>query len=129
MGKKWLKCKDEQGNLLILDLPFEYWRDNLEWLPGGRGTDWKLKLEDGTYIYNTTEREDEILRFRNSGFTNIGFKDNPRWSWAMGANVKDIPKLMKKYPDRTYNPKTGQLLVKNRTEKKKLMREHGMEEY
>lgn len=56
-------------------------------------------------------------------------KDNHRWSWSMGVNVEDIPKMNKLYPDRVYNPKTGQLLVKNRTEKKKLMKEHSLEEY
>ena len=61
-------------------------------------------------------------------FVNIGYKDNPRWSWSMGVNVQDIPVMMKKYSDRTYNPKTGQLLVKNRPNKKRLMREHGLEE-
>jgi len=61
-------------------------------------------------------------------FVNIGYKDNPRWSWSMGVNIQDIPAMMKKYPDRTYNPKTGQLLVKNRPNKKRLMREHGLEE-
>lgn len=55
----------------------------------------------------------------------ITFQDSPRYSWAMGVNRQDIPKAMREHPDRTYHPKTGQLLVKNRTEKKKLMSEHG----
>lgn len=62
-------------------------------------------------------------------FVNLGYKDSPRWSWSMGIHVDQIPEMMKKYPNRTYHPKTGQLLVKNRTEKKKLMKEHGMVEY
>lgn len=62
-------------------------------------------------------------------FVNVGYKDNPRWSWSMGVNKSDIPEMMRKYPNRTYHPKTGQLLVKNRPEKKRLMREHNLEEY
>lgn len=55
--------------------------------------------------------------------------NHPRWSWSMGVNRQDIPKMMKQYPDREYNPVTGQLKVNNRPHKKKLMREHNMEEY
>lgn len=55
--------------------------------------------------------------------------NHPRWSWAMGVNISEIPKMTKQYPDRKYNPVTGQLLVENRTHKKKLMRENGMYEY
>jgi hypothetical protein len=61
-------------------------------------------------------------------FVGIGYKDNPRWSWSMGVNVQDIPTMMKKYPDRQYHPKTGQLLVKSRPHKKRLMKQHGMYE-
>jgi len=62
---------------------------------------------------------------RKTEFVNIGYKDNPRWSWAMGVNVEDIPREMEKHPDREYHPGTGQLRVKNRPEKKRLMKEHG----
>lgn len=61
-------------------------------------------------------------------FVNIGYKDNPRWSWSMGVNPQDIPAMMEKYPDREYNPVTGQLKVKNRPHKRQLMREHDMYE-
>lgn len=71
----------------------------------------------------------EIAAGHLKPFVNIGFAENKRWSWSMGTHVKDIPKMMKKYPDRVYNPKTGQLLVKNRTHKKKLMKENNCEEY
>lgn len=64
---------------------------------------------------------------RNKG-VNWYEKDNPRWSWSMGVNVQDIPEMTKKYPDRKYHHKTGQLLVRNRAHKKKLMKEHGMHE-
>jgi hypothetical protein len=61
-------------------------------------------------------------------FVNIGYKDSPRWSWSLGVNVQDIPAMMKKYPDREYHPVTGQLKVKNRPHKKRLMKEHNMYE-
>jgi len=70
-----------------------------------------------------------VFEVSNRQVVNIGYKDNPRWSWSMGVNVEDIPKMMKQYPDRTYHPETGQLLVKNRPEKRKLAKQHGMEEY
>lgn len=53
---------------------------------------------------------------------------HPRWSWSMGINRAEIPAMMKKYPDRIYHPKTGQLLVKDRPHKKQLMEQHGMYE-
>lgn len=56
-------------------------------------------------------------------------KENTRWSWTMGVNIDKIPEMLKKYPDRVYNPETGQLKVKNRIHKLKLLAEHGMEEY
>lgn len=59
----------------------------------------------------------------------ICFPNKERWSWSMGCHVNQIPEMMAKYPGRTYNPKTGQLLIQNRTEKKRLMREHEMVEY
>jgi len=62
-------------------------------------------------------------------FVNIAYSDNERWSWSMGVNRQDISEMNRKYPDRTYHPKTGQLLVKNRPHKKKLMKEHNLEEY
>ena len=61
-------------------------------------------------------------------FVGVCFPNKERWSWSMGCHVNQIPEMMTKYPGRTYNPKTGQLLIQNRTEKKRLMREHGMEE-
>jgi hypothetical protein len=46
----------------------------------------------------------------------------------MGVNRTDIPAMKKKYPDRTYHPETGQLLVESRPHKKRLMKEHDMYE-
>jgi len=67
-------------------------------------------------------------RKEKTPFVCVGYKDNPRWSWSMGVNPADVPAMMKKYPDREYHPKTGQLRVKNRPHKKRLMREHEMYE-
>jgi hypothetical protein len=61
-------------------------------------------------------------------FVSIGYQDSPRWSWSMGVNPQDIPAMMQRYPNRQYHPKTGQLLVKNRPHKRKLMKEHRMHE-
>ena len=61
-------------------------------------------------------------------FVSLGYKDNPRWSWSMGVNISDIPAMMQRYPDREYHPKTGQLKVKSRPHKKKLMKQHEMYE-
>jgi len=68
---------------------------------------------------------------KKKNFVNIDgtSRGNPRLSWAMGVNRQDIPEMQKRYPDRKYHPKTGQLLVESRQHKKKLMKEHGFEEY
>lgn len=55
--------------------------------------------------------------------------ENERWSWSMGVHVNDIPEMNRKYPDREYHPRTGQLLIKHRQHKKQLMRENDYEEY
>lgn len=54
-----------------------------------------------------------------------------RWSWAMGATPQAAKEMLKKYPDLVYEHGTegGRLLVKNRQEKLRLMKIHGMEEY
>jgi len=67
---------------------------------------------------------------KKTKFVNIDgtSRGNPRWSWSMGVNRQDIPAMTKKYPDRKYHPVTGQLLVESRQHKKRLMKEHGMEE-
>lgn len=88
----------------------------------------KMDLDFGI-CENCGGKMTSVFEPENKQAVSVGFKDNPRWSWSMGVNVEDIPKMNKLYPDRVYNPKTGQLLVKNRTEKKKLMKEHSLEEY
>lgn len=58
-------------------------------------------------------------------------EDNPRWSWSMGATPQVAQQMLKKYPDLQYKfgKEGGPLLVRNRQEKKKLMKIHGMEEF
>ena len=73
--------------------------------------------------YTIRYKQNRNMECDNKG--GICYQDSPRWSWAMGVNRQDIPKAMREHPDQTYHPKTGQLLVKNRTEKKRLMSEHG----
>jgi len=72
---------------------------------------------------------DVAVELNQSGDFSRTMRTNPRWSWSMGVNISEIPKMMKQYPDRKYNPVTGQLLVESRHHKKKLMRENGMYEY
>jgi len=65
-------------------------------------------------------------------FVNIGFKDNERWSWALGCNSEQLPAKMKQHPGAEFRKTPGggyQMRIKNRTEKKQRMREAGMEEY
>ena len=49
-------------------------------------------------------------------------KDNPRWSWALGINPNQIKEAMKKHPNAVFNSK-GQMLIRNRQEKKQRMKE------
>lgn len=55
-------------------------------------------------------------------------RDNPRWSWALGINPNQIKEAMQAHPDAVFNSK-GQMLIKNRADKLRRMREAGMEEY
>ena len=72
---------------------------------------------------------DVASELQDFGDVNATMKSNERWSFSMGIHVDKIPEMEKKHPDRKYHPKTGQLLVRNRVHKKKLMKEHGMTEY
>lgn len=56
------------------------------------------------------------------------YKDNPRWSWAMGvANEKEVEESIKQYPDRVYN-EHFQLLICNRAHKLLEQKRHGLSE-
>jgi len=54
--------------------------------------------------------------------------DNPRWSWSLGINPKQIKEAMAKHPGAVFNEK-GQMLIRNRQEKKQRMREANMIEF
>ena len=58
-------------------------------------------------------------------------EDHPRWSWSMGATPQMAREMLKKHPhlQYKYGENGGPLLVKNRQEKLKLMKLHGMQEY
>jgi len=65
-------------------------------------------------------------------FVNIGFKNNPRLSWALGCDKHQLPAMQKKHPGAEFvkSPSGGyQMRIKNRTEKKRRMSEAKMEEY
>jgi len=53
--------------------------------------------------------------------------DNPRWSWALGINPNQIKDAMKTHPGAVFNER-GQMLIKNRNDKLRRMKEAKMEE-
>ena len=62
------------------------------------------------------------------GGFNAVMKDNPRWSWAMGAaNSQEVAERTKEHPDRVYDS-DGRLLIRNRQHKKLEMKRHGLDE-
>jgi len=58
-----------------------------------------------------------------------GYKDNPRESRAMGVLPHQIPDAMKKWPGSEYNPQTGKLKVRNRTEKLARIKQRNLIEF
>jgi hypothetical protein len=58
----------------------------------------------------------------------VGLKDNPRISRAMGVHPSQIEAAMKKWPGSRYD-KSGNLLIANASEKKARMRQRGYIEY
>ena len=54
--------------------------------------------------------------------------DHPRWSWALAINPNQIKEAMKVHPDAVFNSK-GQMLIKNRVEKLRRMKEAKMMEF
>lgn len=68
------------------------------------------------------------LQFKQKAGVDGLMKENPRWSKAMGVNPETIPEAMRRFPDRTYNAE-GDLLVRNRAHKVRLMRENGVVEF
>ena len=65
------------------------------------------------------------------GVVNITYKDNPRYSASMGVSEKQIEEARKLHPQaewkkfgHSYRP-----LIKNRTDKLRMMKQCGMEEF
>ena len=58
-------------------------------------------------------------------------EDHLRWSWSMGATPQVAREMLKKHPDfqYKYGENGGPLLVKNRQDKLRKMKIHGMQEY
>ena len=54
--------------------------------------------------------------------------DHPRWSWALAINPNQIKEAMKVHPDAVFN-EHGQMLIRNRKEKKQRMAEAKMIEF
>jgi hypothetical protein len=117
---------EREDNKELVSLSYKELVDERDWEHNGKGRTFII-CDDEIKAFELDD--DKERKLNNKGFVNIGFQENPRWSWAMAVNVEDIPKMQKQYPDRVYNLNTGQLLVKNRTEKKRLMKEHNMEEH
>lgn len=65
---------------------------------------------------------------RHFGGSQVGYKDNPRVSRAMGVHPSQIPAAMRKWPGSRYDAK-GNLLIANRAEKKLRMKQRGYIEY
>jgi len=55
-------------------------------------------------------------------------KSNPRWSTSMGVPANQVKQFSKRFPDSTYSP-DGRLLIKNRVDKLRQMKERFMIEY
>jgi len=61
-------------------------------------------------------------------FVSIGFPENVRYSWALGCQPYERAKMAKKHPGAEFTP-DGRMIIHNRTEKKRRMKEAGYEEY
>ena len=58
-------------------------------------------------------------------FVNIAYPEHIRESLAMAVRPEDVPAAMKKYPGSTYNSR-GHLIIHNRAEKLKRMKERNL---
>lgn len=61
------------------------------------------------------------------GNFNATMKSNPRWSTSMGVPANQVEQFSKRFPGSTYSP-DGRLLIKNRADKKRQMKERFMYE-
>jgi len=77
-----------------------------------------------------------LLRFLKESkpkpkFVNIGYKDTPRYSVSMGVSETQIEEAKKLHPQAEWKRfgHSFRPLIKNRAEKKKMMKQAGMVEY
>ena len=88
---------------------------------------WKCP-ECGRATYRLSFLEESRVK---TNFVNIGYKDTPRYSITMGVTETQIEMARKLHPQaewkkfgHSYRP-----LIKNRTDKLKMMKQCGMEEF
>lgn len=75
--------------------------------------------------YRLTFCKDEV---RDNKGVNWYEKDNPRWSTSMGVPANQVEQFRRRFPNSTYSD-DGKLLIKNRADKKRQMKERGFVEY
>lgn len=65
---------------------------------------------------------------KEKDFVNISLNNNERWSTSMGVPAGQVEQFSKRFPNSTYSP-DGRLLIKNRADKKRQMKERGFIEH
>jgi putative FmdB family regulatory protein len=55
-------------------------------------------------------------------------KEHERYSWSMGCHPNQIAEMTRRYPGSEYRP-NGQLRIKSRNHKLKMLKQRGMEEF
>lgn len=60
-------------------------------------------------------------------FVNIAYAENERWSESMGVPSNQVEQFRKHYPNSTYSD-DGKLLIRNRPDKLRQMKERGFTE-
>jgi hypothetical protein len=68
---------------------------------------------------------------RESKFVSIGYKDSPRYSRTLGVFDEDLPAARKAHPQAEWKKfgNSWRPLIKNRTGKKRMMKQAKMQEY
>jgi len=61
-------------------------------------------------------------------FVNITYSENERWSTSMGVPENQVNDFRKRFPNSTYSD-DGRLLIKNRPDKLRQMKERGFIEH
>lgn len=54
----------------------------------------------------------------------VNAEDHPRWSDALGVNPNQIPAFKRRFPYMEFDPE-GRCLVRNRQEKKRILKDRG----